>query len=199
VTDSIADAISLHASSLRILNFQMLKEITGAGLERIAEAFAAEASLSEREPSESDQKIPNSFSDFGLQELSLKRLKGATSRSILALVVAVARGGQLARVNLSGLPALTDAPIVALGRHCALSLRSLDISFSTKVSDEALGECVDNCSNLSRLVIWGNTQLSGTFFLGHKRAIPEEDDPTPWLNTLFIYGKPGDVMPAVQS
>jgi len=206
VTDSVADAISLHSSSLKILSLQMLKEITGAGLERIAEAFAAEAANSEVETSDKSGMLVSSSSssssllssDWGLQEVSLKRLKGATSRSILALIVALSRGGQLARVNLSGLPALTDAPIVALGRHCALSLRSLDISFSTKVSDEALGECVDSCPNLSRLVIWGDTQLSGTFFLGHKRAITADDDPTPWVRTLKIFGKPGDVMPAVE-
>jgi hypothetical protein len=204
VTDRVADALSLHASTLKTLSLQMLKEITGAGLERIAEAFAAEAANSEGQPADKSERLASSSSsssltDWGLQELSLKRLKGATSRSILALIVALARGGQLARVNLSGLPALTDAPIVALGRHSALSLRSLDISFSTKVSDEALGECVDNCPNLSRLVIWGNTQLTGTFFLGHKRAIgATDDDPTPWIRTLKIFGKPGDVMPAVE-
>jgi hypothetical protein len=95
----------------------------------------------------------------------------------------------------------------------------------SRVTDDGLGLLADACPRLTRLVIWGCTNLSGRFFLGHARArAPNPFSlPLPQLVAVFrgepveasgqlsaadaralamaplrIYGRPGDVMPAAE-
>ena len=160
-------------------------------------------------------------SPWGLEELSLSRSGGVSCRAALMLVVAAGRGGRLARVDLSSLPLLGDAPLAALARHCGGSLAALDVSHCRRVSDAGLGEALDACRALSRLVVWGCTQLTGSLFLGHKRAkAPDpyappapppaagdaearrqaaiDDEIAEWAR-LQIFGRPGDPLPVVEA
>lgn len=48
------------------------------------------------------------------------------------------------------------------------------------ITDAGLGSVADGCPRLRRLVLWGCSQVSGRFFLGHKRArVPSPYDVDP--------------------
>jgi hypothetical protein len=77
---------------------------------------------------------------------------------------------------------LTDAALVALSRvgQPSSALESLDVSMCRGITDAGLGCMADGCPRLRRLVVWGCSQISGRFYLGHKRArvpSPYELDP----------------------
>ena len=55
----------------------------------------------------------------------------------------------------------------ALAKHCGGSLHELDISWCRGVSDDGAGLLVDSCAALHTLTLWGCSQLSQRFFLGH--------------------------------
>ncbi len=128
----------------------------------------------------------------------------------------------LRSVTLSGLPALSDASLVALARGgAARSLRALDISWSRGVTDAGLGALLDAAPRLARVVLWGATQLTSDVFLGHARApraagadagagadapaAARAAAPPPcrahpdlaWRPVTFV-GRPGDAFPAAE-
>jgi hypothetical protein len=124
-----------------------------------------------------------------------------------------AKGSALERVFLAHLPALSGECLLALGRTSGRSLLSLDVSMSRGFGDEALGALVDMCPKLGQLVIFGCTQLTGSFYLGHARAAwrgsvagsssgssksgpkPCATHPDlPWA-ALEIVGRPGEPLP----
>ena len=108
----------------------------------------------------------------GLTSLSLRRLGPLVSAAPL-LRLAEGSAATLRRLTLASLPALGDAPLVALAslaRSGRTELLTVDISFSRGVGDDALGALVDASPRLARLVCWGCTQLTPRFFDGHRRA-----------------------------
>jgi len=136
-----------------------------------------------------------------VRELSLHGCASLSSAALLQFIVAAgARSESFRSVNLCGLSHLTDVSLVAISRH-APALTDLDVSFCRRVTDAGLGQMADACIRLSRLVLWGCTQLTGTFFNGHARAEGKGLDP--WEGEgaggavpLRIYGRPGDVLAA---
>ena len=46
-------------------------------------------------------------------------------------------------------------------------MQELDVSWCRKLSDEVLGHLVDSCRSLRRLSVWGCSQLTDTFLMGH--------------------------------
>ena len=61
------------------------------------------------------------------------------------------------------------------------------------ITDAGLGGLVDACPRLRRLVLWGDSQISGLFYLGHARTGQAAADGGVQLR---IYGRAGDVMAA---
>lgn len=105
-----------------------------------------------------------------ITDLTIRRCANISSDVLLALVVAASQGQKLATVTLCGLSSLNDAAMVALARHASTTLRDLDVSMCRGITDAGVGTVADTCPNLRKLVVWGCTQLTGIFFLGHKRA-----------------------------
>lgn len=65
------------------------------------------------------------------------------------------------------MPQLEGSALRALGLFCKDTLQELDVSWCRKLPNEALGALVDGCRSLRRLSLWGCTQLTDTFLLGH--------------------------------
>jgi DNA repair protein RAD7 len=117
-----------------------------------------------------------------------------------------AAAGGLASVRLTSLPALSDAALVALARTSGRSLQRLDVSMSRGTSDAGVGALCDACPRLRRLVVWGCSNLTGEFHLGHARAgwAGREGEPAParsrahpdlpWA-PLQVVGRAGDATP----
>ncbi|TDH68241.1 hypothetical protein CCR75_006736 [Bremia lactucae] len=75
----------------------------------------------------------------------------------------------LQQLDLSSVSEATDAAMMALLKHCATSLSTLDMSFCRKISENALGLFVDNAGELQSLVLWGCTQITARFLTCHSR------------------------------
>lgn len=91
---------------------------------------------------------------------------------------------------------------MALGKLGCDSLRSLDVSMCRAVSDAGVGSVADGCRQLSRLLVWGDTQLTGAFYDGHRRQAQGGAGGSAaaggdWGIPLAIFGRSGDVMPSV--
>ncbi|RHY34597.1 hypothetical protein DYB32_000818 [Aphanomyces invadans] len=95
----------------------------------------------------------------------------------------------LHRVNLRRCTNMTDAGIedlalltgkamVALATHCATSLPHLDISFCRHIRDNDVGYLTTHCLHLTRLGLYGCTQISTVFLQGQP------------LDGLVCYGHP---------
>ena len=93
---------------------------------------------------------------------------------------------------------LSDDALVALARAAGGSLRSLDVSRCRGITDAGLGELLDAAPALGRVVLWGDSQLTGGLFHGHKRAeaaVASEQGAGGWGVPLRVFGRPGDALP----
>ncbi|RQM18855.1 hypothetical protein B5M09_013929, partial [Aphanomyces astaci] len=68
--------------------------------------------------------------------------------------------------------------MVLLATHCATSLKHLDISFCRHIRDNDVGHLTVSCPNLTRLGLYGCTQISSLFLQGQA------------LDDLVCYGHP---------
>lgn len=102
---------------------------------------------------------------LGLRVLSLKRCVQLSDDAVVAL--ATACRGTLRVLSLNKVPALSDLSLQALAQHCASTLEEIDISWCRGVSDDGAGLLADACASLHTLTIWGCSQLTQRFFLGH--------------------------------
>ena len=101
-----------------------------------------------------------------LEEICLKRCVQVSDAGIEALASGCPG---LSRLSLNNIPALGDLSLVALRKHCARSLTDIDLSWCRGVTDNGVGSLVDASFHLSRLSIWGCSQLTRLFFNGHRR------------------------------
>ncbi|CAH0493443.1 unnamed protein product [Peronospora farinosa] len=72
-------------------------------------------------------------------------------------------------LEMSSVSQATDASMMALLEHCAMSLTTLDISFCRNITDDALGVLADGTQNLRSLVLWGCTQVTARFLTRHSQ------------------------------
>jgi hypothetical protein len=77
-------------------------------------------------------------------------------------------------LGMSSFPA-ASASASASASDPSRSLRSLDISFSRGISNAALGYLIDTSPALSKLVVWGCSQLTEKVFEGHARVEAEHN------------------------
>jgi len=220
VTDASLAALAEHVvphGALRKLALVGLDKVTDGGLDCMAQAFQALGRGGAAAPR-------------ALQCLALGTLRRVTrSDVLLAFLLGVSggfgggasaaassspasapasSGSALQHVSLAHLPALSGACLVALGRACGRSLLTLNVSMCRGFGDEALGALVNACPRLRHVQIWGCTQLTGVFYLGHARASwrgegagakapqPCATHPDlPWA-VLEVVGRPGHPLPA---
>ncbi|KAG8047586.1 hypothetical protein GUJ93_ZPchr0008g12293 [Zizania palustris] len=59
----------------------------------------------------------------------------------------------------------------AIAHNCSVHLEVLDLSFCRELTNEALGLIVDSCSSLRILKLFGCTQITDVFLLGHSNSL----------------------------
>eukprot|EP00850_Spirogloea_muscicola_P000622 SM000002S05702 [mRNA] locus=s2:1777468:1780750:+ [translate_table: standard] len=99
-----------------------------------------------------------------LRAFSARRCR-FSDEAIAAFVTA--SGGHLRDLSLNSCRQASDLTLVALATHAKGSLERLDLSWCRDVSDEALGLLADSCPLLRRLNLFGCSQVSKTFLIGH--------------------------------
>lgn len=105
-----------------------------------------------------------------LEEVLLQGCVSVTDDVIIHLVENNKR--TLRALDINGCYQLTSRAATALRLHCHRSLHSLDLSFVRGILQESLGALVDACVGyeLSKVVVWGCTQLGDKFFQGHRNT-----------------------------
>jgi hypothetical protein len=96
-------------------------------------------------------------------------LKACVQLSDAAIEAVASKCSGLVELSLNKLPALSDASLVALKRHCTDELTALDISWCRGLTDHGVGALVDAAERLETLTLWGCTNLTKNFFDGHSR------------------------------
>lgn len=183
ITDISLGALSVFClpyAPLHSLALSRLPHVTDNGLDAIAETLQARSSTGGIGPPP-------------LESLTLRALRSVKRSDVLLALILGAIGGFgsgsgsgsgnggscLTHAVLSGLPTLTDASLVALSRYASRTLCFLDISASRGITDSGLGALLNSAPRLTRVLIWGATQLSNDVFLGHIRAAMK-NAPLPW-------------------
>ncbi|XP_010917190.1 uncharacterized protein [Elaeis guineensis] len=100
----------------------------------------------------------------------LKLCRSAFSDEAVAAFLE-ASGGSLTELSLNSVEKVAEHTAVAISRKCYSNLQNLDLSFCRKMTDEALGLIVDNCSNLRILKLFGCNQVTDTFLDGHSNPL----------------------------
>ncbi|XP_008786637.3 uncharacterized protein LOC103704910 [Phoenix dactylifera] len=158
--------IPVCGSNMRELVLAGCQKLTAASIKTIGENCSRLCTLNLRNL--------NRLNDSAIEHLAngcrliqkLKLCRNAFSDEAVAAFLE-ASGGSLTELSLNGVEKVAQHTAVAISRKCSSNLQSLDLSFCRKMTDEALGLIVDNCSNLRILKLFGCTQVTDTFLDGH--------------------------------
>ncbi|CAI7879844.1 unnamed protein product [Closterium sp. NIES-54] len=143
VTDESMAAVAVHAPSLTALDLSHLPLLSDDSLHSLCSA------------------------QLKLRSLNLTRTN--FSDSALASLVQ-SSGAVLHTLSVNAAYEASDGLLVALARCAHESLQALDASWCRSMSDHALGLLADSCTNLSRLCLYGCSQVSDVFYLGHSNT-----------------------------
>ena len=139
VTDSVVSALGALYPGLRHLTLAVCAAVTDASLLALAGSCRQ------------------------LETLSLRRCWRVSETGLEAL----ARLGSLRALCLANVPAAGPALLRTLAAYCGSQLERLDVSWCRALPDHALGQLVDSCPRLTRLDLWGCTQVTPRFLEGH--------------------------------
>jgi hypothetical protein len=78
-------------------------------------------------------------------------------------------GVALRHLSLNNASGLTDRTLLSLAKHTAAGLELLDLSWCRQLTDEGLGLLTDKCERMTKLRLWGCSQLTAAFLNGHRR------------------------------
>ncbi|XP_073129457.1 uncharacterized protein [Henckelia pumila] len=159
VTDQfISEVIEACGESIKELDLANCLELTDYSLKTIGSSCVDLCSLN----------ISNlhNLTDIGVEYLangcrSIQRLKlyrnGFSDEAMAAFIQS--SGGFLTELLLNNVPKYSR------------KLLSLDLSWCRRITNEALGLIVDNCSSLKLLKIFGCRQITGVFINGHSNPL----------------------------
>ena len=167
VDDPVLEAVATQR--LQVLHVRRCRSITNSGVAAVAAAAGAalaDVSLSETPASAAalDVLAVHCPSLTSLQLRQCTRIKDE------AALVALAQCGQLRRLDVSAVPAVTGALLLELAASCSRSLESLDVSFCRGVPANTVGHLLDACSELRQLQVYGCSQLTKAALRGHSNA-----------------------------
>jgi hypothetical protein len=100
----------------------------------------------------------------GLHSLHVRQCWRVKSEAPL---VAIAHNGALCELDASFLDVVTHALLLELAASCARPLRRLALNFCRNIPASALGATLDACTDLTRLEVFGCSQLTRAALLGH--------------------------------
>lgn len=142
VGDEGLEALAAGCPQLEALHLDECKRVTDRGLAAVADGCR------------------------GLRALSVRRC-AKLSDDVLALV---ATRGTLQSLCVNAVPSVSSKTMRALALYCRESLTSLDVSFCRRVPEKGLGLVADRCSRLTKLQLFGCSQVGRLFLDGHSNA-----------------------------
>ncbi|KAH0452063.1 hypothetical protein IEQ34_019362 [Dendrobium chrysotoxum] len=171
VTDKfLKHLIPISGPKLRVLIVAGCHKLTNASMKVIGESCPHLSFLDVRYLDRLNDSAIQHLVNGGCPFQRLKLCHGAFSDEALAAFLEVS-GATLVELVLNNIEKLAGNTALAISRRCSLSLRSLDLSFCRKMSDEVLGLIVDSCLNLKILKLFGCTQVTNFFLEGHSNPL----------------------------
>lgn len=172
VLDGIAEvddavlAAAASAPALQELSVCLCQAFTDAGLAALAEGAPGLLSLRIDECGKvTDAGIAALANGCKqLQALSVRRCSKLGDEALALL----ASRGTLRSLCVNGLPSVSTRTLKALAMFCKESLQRLDISFCRSVPEAALGLVADSCRQLQQVQLYGSSQITRRFLLGHR-------------------------------
>ncbi|CAL9123147.1 unnamed protein product [Musa acuminata var. zebrina] len=143
LTTKSVRAIGANCPNLSLLDLQRLNQLNDLALKYLANGCRSMTTLKLRQ---------NQFSD----------------EAIAAFLEA--SGGSLIELSLNSIAKVEHQTAIAVAHGCHSNLQNLDLSFCRRLTDEALGFIVDNCSHLSILKLFGCSQVTEQFLKGHSNS-----------------------------
>ena len=170
ITDASLSAIRSCnvGGALRSLQLSGLRHLTEVGLEAlftpVIQGLPSPPMLRKLDVSGCHyEAVSDTVLDLICRASSMKRDSGGEISQHLSSM------GGLVYVNVNG-SSCTDISMESLAATAASSLKELNISFTSKVSDKGLGYLVSKASSqLSKIQIWGCAQITDEFLDGHAR------------------------------
>ncbi|XP_075508239.1 uncharacterized protein LOC142545134 [Primulina tabacum] len=170
VTDQfISEVIKACGQSIKELDLANCLELTDSSLKIIGSSCVNLCSLN----------ISNlhNLTDIGVEYLangcrSIQKLKlcrnGFSDEAMAAFMQS--SGGSLMELSLNNVTKVGSNTALSLAGY-SKKLSSLDISWCRRITNEALGLIVDNCSSLKLLKIFGCGQITSVFVNGHSNPL----------------------------
>ena len=193
ITDESLSAIRLcnRGGTLRSLQLSGLKHLTAVGLEALFTPMipgvdSSPPMLRKVDLSSSHHEaVTDDVLDLICRASSMKRdSEGDISEHYLSSM------GGLVHVNVNG-SSCTDTSMERLAATSAMSLKELNVSFCSKVTDKGLGYLVSKVGfQLSKIHIWGCAQITDSFLDGHARISD------PGLHVIGAWIKKGNTVSA---
>ncbi|CAN6906355.1 unnamed protein product [Brassica oleracea] len=147
LTDSSIKDISENCPNLRVLDLANVCKLTDCALGYLANGC------------QFLEKLIFCRNSFRQMLLSL-----CSDEAVAAFVET--SGGSLVELSLNNVKKVGHNTALALAKFSE-KLQILDVSWCRDMSDNALGYIVDSCSSLKVLKVFGCTQITDTFVLGH--------------------------------
>ncbi|GJP67990.1 hypothetical protein CLOP_g24746 [Closterium sp. NIES-67] len=167
VSDAVlSELLPAIGSNLKELSLAHCEEITDAS---VAAAAANAPSLTALDLSHLPLLTDASLHSLCSAQLKLRSLnltRASFSDAALAALIQ-ASGAALQILSVNAVYEAGDGLLISLARCSHESLESLDVSWCRSVSNHALGLLADSCPNLSRLCLYGCSQVTDVFYLGH--------------------------------
>ncbi|CAI5476301.1 unnamed protein product, partial [Closterium sp. Yama58-4] len=170
VTDAVlADLLPAVGGHLKELSLAHCEAVTD---ESVAAAAAHAPSLTALDLSHLPLLSDNALHSLCSAQLKLRSLnltRTNFSDSALASLIQ-SSGAALHTLSVNAVYEAADGLLVALACSAHESLQALDVSWCRSMSDHGLGLLADSCPNLSRLCLYGCSQVSDVFYLGHSNT-----------------------------
>ena len=193
ITDESLSAIRScnRGGTLRSLQLSGLKHLTAIGLEALFTPIIPGLPSSPPMLRKVDlstchyEAVTDHVLDLICRASSMKRdSEGDISEHYLSSM------GGLVHVNVNG-SSCTDTSMERLATTSAMSLKELDVSFCSRVTDKGLGYLVSKAGfQLSKIRIWGCAQITDAFLDGHARISD------PGLHVIGAWIKKGNTVSA---
>ncbi|KAH0867667.1 hypothetical protein HID58_074689 [Brassica napus] len=156
LTDSSIKDISENCPNLRVLDLANVCKLTDCALGYLANGCQFLEKLI---------FCRNSFRQVSFERLFDQMLLSLCSDEAVAAFVETS-GGSLVELSLNNVKKVGHNTALALAKFSE-KLQILDVSWCRDMSDNALGYIVDSCSSLKVLKVFGCTQITDAFVLGH--------------------------------
>ncbi|KAL5222793.1 hypothetical protein ABZP36_027506 [Zizania latifolia] len=166
----VNELIPIHGSKMKELAFAGCLKLTSSSIKTIAVNCPELSSLDLRNLSKLRDSAMRHLGN-GCRLIKKLKLQRNTFSDEAVCHFLEQSGGYLTELCLNNVAKARNHTAYAIAHNCSVRLEVLDLSFCRELTNEALGLIVDSCSSLRILKLFGCTQITDVFLLGHSNSL----------------------------